>query len=199
MKKSGKNSKKNTVKTILTMIVLGCLIVGAYAYLANRDNSGKTENAVEKSEIEKILSKDLTKEYPPTPREVLKLYGRAVQAMHGEEITREESDGIGRFLRNLYDEELLANNSEKDYLATLWQEVTEYQEASRTVTGYAVENASDIVYFTDDKKECARVCATFTLHDGEVYNKTAEEFIVRKDSDGHWKIVGWRLMDGKDY
>ncbi len=179
------------------MIILGGLIFGGFMYLANREDEGKTEIEVELTEAEKLLDYDLVQEYPPTAREVVKYYARIVKCIHSEEMTDDVITKLGDNLLQLYSNELIELNTRDEYIQRLLTEVMEYQVLGKTVTSYAIDSADNIVTWTKDGVEFAKVYATFTTKEDTGFNRTYEEFILKKEAN-QWKILGWRLADQKD-
>ena len=50
-----------------------------------------------------------------------------------------------------------------------------------------------------DGREWASVHAVYTLKefDSATYNNTSEVYLLRKDSEGKWKIYGWQLDENQ--
>ncbi len=63
---------------------------------------------------------------------------------------------------------------------------------------YQIENAENMVSWTMEEQEYARLFASYTQQEERNYKKVYEEFILRKNTEGRWKILGWRLADGED-
>ena len=63
---------KNT-KFMIIIVVCVCVILGGYYYLTNRNNAKEEEN-ITLTEIQELTTKNLDKNFPATPREVVKLY-----------------------------------------------------------------------------------------------------------------------------
>jgi hypothetical protein len=193
-----KQSQKSTVKTVITMIIIGCLIFGVFMYFANQEDKEKVEADVVQTEVEKLLDEDLNQEYPPTAREVVKHYGRIVKCIHSEELSEEEITKLGDSILVLYSEELIKENSREEYIEQLLSEVGDYQKNDKTITSYAVDSAENIITWTEDGVDYARIIATFTMKEDTTFNKTFEEFLLKMDSQDQWKIIGWRLADQED-
>ena len=73
------------------MIVIILLIVavsGYYCYLVNRP----AENATEKelTAIDEVLLRNISKDYPPTVKEVVKYYNEITKCIYNEDCTQEE-------------------------------------------------------------------------------------------------------------
>ena len=67
---------KNT-KFVIIIVVCVCVILGGYYYLTNRNNAKEEEN-ITLTEIQELTTKNLDKNFPATPREVVKLYNRII-------------------------------------------------------------------------------------------------------------------------
>ena len=46
-----------------------------------------------------------------------------------------------------------------------------------------------------EENHFAKIIASYTMKEASDYKKTYEEFLLREDENGRWKIVGWRLTD----
>lgn len=198
MKGSKKSSKKNSVVTVIMMLVIGCVIVGTFAYLYNREEKEKAEPEIVLTEAQKLLEKDLESTYPATPREVVKLYNRFSMCIHNDELTDEEFEKLGEKVLILYDEELLEENPVDEYLMNLATEVAEYKKSERTIKSYSIDSGDNIITWKEDGKEYARLLATYSMKEGKEFNVVCQEFLLRKDEVGRYKIVGWRLADKSD-
>lgn len=192
------HSKKSSIKTILTMIIIVCIIFGAFVYFSNRKDEDHSEIAVEQTEAEKLLDKDTVEDYPPTAREVVKRYSRILKCIHGDELSTQQTKALGEEVLALYDGELLEQNPKDQYLDNLLNEIEEYKAVNRTVVSYAIDSGDNAVNWTKDGVDYSRILATYTLKEGSSYNKTCEEFILKKNTNDQWKILGWRLADKED-
>ena len=81
---------KKAIRIVIAIICMVSLVVGYYAYLSRRNDSTSAESNVELSEVQAIVSKNFTKEYPATPRAVVKWYNRIITAYYAEEYSQEE-------------------------------------------------------------------------------------------------------------
>ena len=95
--KTVKVKKKKSLFTIISMIVIALMIVGYYYYLTNRGAS-RTEEDTSNEEIltatQKVLLRDLSTNYPPTPREVVKYFSEITQCFYNEDNTEEDIEAI---------------------------------------------------------------------------------------------------------
>lgn len=85
--------KRNAVRVILALVVIG-LVVGAYYYFTVQKRAS-VEDAVELTEVQKVITKDLDANYPATPREVVKYYNRIVKCFYNETYTEDELYELG--------------------------------------------------------------------------------------------------------
>jgi hypothetical protein len=180
------------------MIILGGLIFGGFMHLSNRENEQRAENSTEQTEVEKLLDHDMEQDYPLTAREVVKYYARIVKCIHSEEVSDDVVTKLGDTILLLYSAELIVANPREEYSKRLLAEVKQYQLDGKKVTSYAIDSADNTVTWTKDGVEFARILVTFTTQEDTVFNRTYEEFLLKKDSQNRWKILGWRLASKED-
>ena len=100
---------KSVSKGVIVVGVLACICVGFYAYLSNR-SVPEEEEVIEVSVAQEVLLRDLTSQYPPSPREVVKYYSDLTLCLHNEKYSDEEFEKLALQARGLYDQELNDNN-----------------------------------------------------------------------------------------
>ena len=182
---------RRAIKGILIGLVLIALVVGYYFYLSNRkpkEAAEDTETTV--SAVQKLLLKNIDDDYPPTPREVLKLYSDITVCFYSEDYTDEELTQLALQIEKLYDEELIANNTPDQYQKNLRWDIKTMKDKNLRVTSYSVASATDVDYF-DAGGSWARLSCTYTIRSGKEAGLAREIFLLRKDDMGHWKIYGW--------
>ncbi len=184
---------KKALRIGIAIICMVTLVVGYYAYLSRRNDSISAEETVELSEVQAIISKDFKREYPATPRSVVKWYNRIVTAFYAEEYTQEELEKMADQARMLMDDELLEYNPRDTYLASLSLEIDDYHNRERVIVSSTVCDSSEVQYKTVNGYECAFVNTYYFIREGSSYTRTYEDFCLRKDSNGNWKILTWRL------
>ena len=64
-----------------------------------------------------------------------------------------------------------------------------------TISGYDLSSSTDVYYFTEKGDECARLYCIFNVKQGASSVPSMEQFVLRKDENGHWKILGWDLVN----
>lgn len=183
--------KKATPKLIITFICLMVLLVGYYAYLSNKEREEKAEAAL--SATQETLSRNLQKDYPPTPKEVIKYYNEIVKCLYNEEITEDEIDALGQKARELYDEELLEANDLGSYTLRLRQDVQTYKDSQRHIVTAIVASSTNVDFFEEDGFSFARLTSSYNIVEGEGKdsNITRQVYLLRKDEKNRWKIYGW--------
>jgi len=192
------NSKKNTIMTIVFVIVFAVAIFGAYFFVKNlsdKRSKEKAEKEAQPTEIQLILAIDINNNYPETARTLLKLYGRIVTAIYNDNPTDAELSGLQMQLRKLFDEELLEQNSIPAQLSSLKLDIMDYQDKGRKIESFQADSANNAEYSTVDEKKYCRMFTSVTLVEKSYVGKVYEEFILRQDQDGKWKILGWRRVD----
>lgn len=185
-------SKKRIIATVVGMCILAAVVISAFYILTKRQD--KSSESVAGSETEKIIAKDLKNNYPGTPREVLKIYSRITKCIYNETVSQEQLKQLAGQIRVLFDEELLSANPENEYMEDLQSEVNEYKEQKKSIVSYVVQKSSSVNKSTVEGKEYATILATYMVKEKNSYVKSYEEFILRQDDKGRWKILGFRLL-----
>ena len=167
---------KKTGIVILTIALIAA-ICGSF-YVVN--DKSKRANQKEKvlTEVQRITTKDLDKNYPQTPREVVKLYNRIVKCYYGMQYSDEELDALTDQALKLFDDELAANNPKDTY-----------KEQGITLAQTGVCDSNDVKYVTDNGSKIAYVKASYFMKEGSSYSKTYQEYVLRQDKEGCWRIL----------
>lgn len=186
---------KKYARIIGISVICIALIVGYYYYLSHKDKKD-VETDTKVGAVAEVLLEDLDKNYPPTPREVVKFYNQILTCFYNEDYDDDQLEALGEQARKLMDTELLNNNPKEIYLSSLKKEVEEYKEKGQTLADTTVSSSNEIDYKTVDGRECAFVTASYFIKEGNSYNRTYQEYVLRKDGDKNWKIVGYQLVKG---
>ena len=189
---SGKGAKGSTVKVVIIGIILVCIVIGYYYYLSNKEKKD-TDEVQKATAVQEALSYNFEKNYPPTPKEVVKLYGQITQCLHNETYTDEEFEKLALKIQNLYDEELIANKTRNQYLEDLKWDIKNVREQEIVISSFATGASTDVEYYSVDGHSFAKLPGTFTMRKGTFLEVTDEIFLLRKDADGRWKIYGWTV------
>ena len=118
--------KKGMKGLILTAIMI-LLVVGYYAYLSNK-TADNTEEVIQLTATQEVLSRDLQRSYPPSPKEVLKYYSDLTMSLYNEEHDDADVIALAQKARELYDADLLANQTEEQYIRMLAEDIDEYKK-----------------------------------------------------------------------
>ena len=188
----------STNKGVIIFVVLILLIVGFYYYLSNRPVSQPEETVPEievMTAVQQVLARDLSINYPPTPREVVKYYSEITQCFYNEELTEDDVYALGMKARELYDAELAANQTEADYIDSLKYDIEEFNRYKRTIVSYNPSSSVDVETFSEDGFEWARLYCNYGIKQNEILYNSNIVFILRKDENEHYKIYGWKLVE----
>ena len=186
-------------RSIIIVAIVVALIVAAFAYVSIR--TPKTvESTKEISELDELMSKNIQAVYPATPREVIKLYNRYVLYLHGEnnsKLSDDEVHKLGAKMRDLYDAELLEVNPEDTYFMNLNSELASYRDRSKVMLQANVCDSNEVEFIDINGAEGALAQASYFCKEGSKdFTRTYQQYLLRKDSNGNWKILGFVKMDG---
>lgn len=189
-------------KTRIIIIVIACvaLLVGGYSVWMNRNSNASSEN-VELTKVQQLITKDLSKSYPATPREVVKLYNEIITCFYSEDCTDVELEKLVDMTLLMMDEELAANNPKADYLKRVKAEIVSFKLAERTIVSYTLESSNEVEHGSIDGEESAIVQTSYFIKETKSnsqnpYSKTYQDYLLRKDTDGKWKILGFEKVKG---
>ena len=161
-----KKQSGSGIKVLIIGIVLVCFVLGYYYYLANKKTADSEKTPEKVTAVQEMLLYNFDRSYPPTPKEVVKLYGEMTQCLHNEEYTEEEFVALAMQIQNLYDAELIANKTENQYIEDLRWDINQFKEQEIVISSYAVSSAADVDYFSQDGFDWAKLYCSFTLRQG---------------------------------
>ncbi|MCR5107504.1 MAG: hypothetical protein K6B28_05010 [Lachnospiraceae bacterium] len=183
----------NVVKLIIVGVFCVLLIV-LFAFLINKRPS-KAENVTKSTPVQDLLAQNLNGNYPPTPKEVVKLYSEYTRCFYSETYTDEELEALALKSRELLDEELVGNQTDAEFLESLKTDIARYKQENRAISSYSVASAADVEYNTFDGHDWALLNCIYSMRVGTAIAPVNEQFLLRKDASGHWKIYGWQLVE----
>ncbi len=192
MKKSGMSSA--VVKSIV-MVVLGALIVLGLFFMFTRGKSTNNNENYELTVVDEITTTNLEKNYPADARKVVDLYSKIMQALYKEEYTEEQEDKMIEVLSGIFDDELLANQA--DLTNSIKSEVTLRKQGDYSISTYVVQGAEPEVTEIDGKKMCSVECL-YTLRQGTTRQLLYYQFVMRRDDNNNWKILGWTTKESDE-
>lgn len=177
-------------KNIIVFIVLIGIIFSLYFYL----NNNKQEDAVKtKTEVEKLLAKDLSSEYPATPTSVVKLSSRISKCLYNDKLNNEQVNELIVMIRKLYSKELLDNNPEEKYNKTFKSDIADYQDKKRKISDYRVDGNSQVNNWEKDGREYASLNVKYYVAEKKKHDDIYQNFILIKENS-QWKILGWKSI-----
>ena len=177
---------------ILTLAAV--IIIGVY-YYCSRVEKDNNEKITSNNEIVKITSKDLELNYPSTPKAVVTYYSDIISVIYKVDMNDEELEKVATQMRGLFDDELLLANTYNAYLDSLKVDIEIYKAADRYISGYKVENGYNIEYITYQNEDYAKIDVLYYVREGGDLKHVYEEYTLREDEDGKWKILFWELTD----
>ena len=183
-------------KGFIIIGILILLIVGYYYYLSNRQTQPQEEVTV--SKVQDLLLRDLERNYPPSPKEVVKYYFEITKCLYTEKLSNEDVEALAFKLEEIFDEELRAYQVKEEYLLNLKSEIAAFQESKSLILNYSTSSSTDVDYFTEDGYEFARLYGTFYLQVQKNLRSLENVFLLRKDENGHWKIYGWEQVEEQE-
>ena len=189
-------SKKERRNKMLIVVIGTIVLVALYFFFSNRDTNN-TEKAVLTEQVQKVIGTDLEMDYPGSPREVIILFNKIIDCYYEDELDDETLGKVMAQERVLFDQELLEANSFDAQLEGLKEEILDYKKSKRVIVSSSVAKSSTVEYWSKDSKDYAGIIASYTLKDKEV-TKTYERYILRKDDQGKWRILGWEVTSPPD-
>ncbi|MBR6281532.1 MAG: hypothetical protein IKR14_03410, partial [Lachnospiraceae bacterium] len=173
---------KNIIKYVIIGIVLAVLIVSYFIYLQKNPATSKTnDTSTQMSELDKVLTKDFSKDYPSTPREVVKWYNRILMLYYGEELDEGELDSLTSQAMALFDAELVENNPKEIYMTSVKAEIDDYKDKGRKLVTADVADSEDVVYETVRGDDMAYIVGHYFVKENTSYSDTYQKYALRKD------------------
>ena len=183
-------------RTIIVIAVLVALGLGYYYYLANKD-TGKdaTDIAADTSEVSVLISKDIMANYPESPKDVVNLYARITKAYYDTSLTDEQIEALGKQARLMFDDELKNTQTDADFYEKLKEDIGNYNSTKTRISSYVIQSAAKTKYSTFKDRQYASIALVYYLRQGDKLIDSPTKFTLRKDNDGHWKILFWELTE----
>lgn len=187
--------RKEMKKIVIIAILIGACIVYFYYLSLNSNKPADNKKTEEVAEAEKLINKDLDESYPKTPRETVKFYSRIITVFYNEKYTEDEQKLLAVQAQKLMDDELLEHNKFDEYYENLCEDIKEYKENNRKISSYLLDSSADVVYKTFQEKEYAYVNCIYFTKGKEGTSRSPEQYVLRKDEEGKWKILFWKLIE----
>lgn len=178
-----------------TTIVLLLVIVGLVYYTYLNNNASNRKEVSESTEVQQLLEYDFVNNYPKTVRETVKLHLNYLKNIYNDKFTEDELFTVNSQIRQLFDEDLLEINTQDKQLQGLKDEMLLYKENKQKFVSFSLAEGSQVQYNTEDDVEYAKIRVSLVVKVGSAPASVDEEYILRKDSEGKWKILGWQRTD----
>ncbi len=186
---------KKVLRVTVAIVIMAALVVGYYFFLSrNVKQKDKTDDTV--SEYAKIVNTDLVNDYPSTPRSVVKMYNRVITEYYAKDHEDEQVEKLCNQARMLFDDELLAQNPKEEFYKSVKADILTYKNRKARIAQSKVCSSNDVVYNKYNGYDIAYVWAYYFSKEGNDFTKTYQQYCLRKDKNGKWKILTWQLVDG---
>ena len=185
---------KRIVRAGIIALSLAVLAVGYYIYLSRMSQRTSADNAsTQQTELEQVLALDLVRDYPETPREVIKTFNRITALFYDEQLTSDQIEKLCDQMRVLMDQELAAKNPREEYIASVRVQIKNYKKSDSRLVSTKVASTSDIEKKKVGSDQMAYVEATYTIRQGKDISITHQKFALRRDHDGNYRILAFTL------
>lgn len=180
-------------RTLIIVAILVSLVVLYSYYLSEQNKTVKNKKNNEDKEFSKVLNRDLEKNYPATPREVIDYYSQLLSYIYSGDCSKENIEAAGKKCRALFDSELLERNPEEEYFENLKSDIEKYKQEGKTISAYILEKNGNVEYKTFQSHYYASVKCAYYVKGTKSTSRTIETYTLRKDNEGKWKILYWSL------
>lgn len=186
---------KKPKSAIFTVISISAVILVMIYVNQSKQAEKHKETTIEKlSEAERLLELDIENDYPQAPRDLAKLHGDITRLLYSG-VEDDEIKKLALRARDIYDDEFLTSNTEEQYLTDLYTDIALWLKLNRRIEYNLVVNEDKEELYEIDGKEYATAYVSFTITEK---GKTSElrRYIMRKDKEDKWKILGWEYITG---
>lgn len=181
---------------MFVLLVLVAVICGLFYYTYLYDNEKNKREVSSDDEINRLLNYDFDENYPKTVRETVKLYNKYLKYAYNGSFSEDELVKANQNMRQLFDEELLEYNPEEVQLDGLKSEIQHYEEEKQKFVSFSVAEGSQVETNKVKDVEYAKIKVTLVIQVKTTSSSVNEEYILRKDAEGRWKIMGWQPVEG---
>ena len=173
------------------------LLCGGFYFMKNSDGSQASKENL--TVVQRINEKNLTDDYPKTPRAVIKLYNQIITSYYSGNNTDDEFLDMAFFpVYIIFDQDLADNNSKDDYKKSVETSIADYKNRTFKIRQTNVCDSDDVKYLTDDSNgdKLAYVTASYFTEENKKFDKTYQMYVLRKDDNGDWKIRTFYKIKG---
>lgn len=191
---------KRRMRWLITLTLLAVVVVVWYYIDSNKaSENGDSKSSLVVSEVDKLVNKDLEKSYPYTAREVVQTFIRIQKCYYNEKMSDDEFVKLAFMATELFDEELKNANPFDEYYEELKTEVAQYKDEKKIINRTILDKTNEVVYSTVDEQKYASMNCIYYLKSKSGTSKVVETYILRKDEDDRWKILGWKEYEESEW
>lgn len=191
--------KKRMRWLVTVTLVMVAAVIAYYFYINKGEQSGNIGNENIVGEVDKVLNKDLEERYPYTVREVVQFFVRIQKCYYNEDYTEDELVKLAYKATELFDSELAGENPFDKYYENLKQEINLYKKTGKYIYKVMLAENSEVEYSTVDNQSYASMKCIYYLKDEKGTSKVEEIYVLRKDENDRWKILGWKEYEGSEW
>lgn len=189
---------KSSIKSTAIAIFFIVIVLMYFKHLVDTSNDRKVKN--NSTEIDKLCEYDMVKDYPKTPRDVVKLHCRFFKAFYIGDVDAKTRKNyvldddklavLNHQIRSLYSSELLSINLESDSLVNLKNSINNMKKEGYSYKNYVIPEHSQVKYYTQNGVEMATLEVELVMGTTEERGYVYVQYVLVKE-DGLWKILGW--------
>ncbi len=188
---------KKVIRAAILALSFAILVVGYYIYLSRTTAKTAADSAnTEQTELEQVLELYLVRNYPETPREVVKTYNRIIALFYREELSNSQLEQLCDKVRIMMDPELADRNPREDYIAKVRVQIKDYRKSEANFVSSKVASSSEVEKKKVDGDQMAYVGSTYTIRYKNEVQITHQKYALRKDHDGKYRILAF-TYDGE--
>ena len=191
-----KKKQQNPIKIMILGVIMAVMVLIYYFHLSK--HTAKVSEAKRLTEVDEVLLRNISTDYPPSPKEVVKYYAQITTCFYDGNYSDEQLRELAARSRELFDDELKGTQTDEDYLLDLKVDIDYYEQHNLKISSYATSSSVDVEYSKTPDGELASLYCLFNIREGTTLKSSNHLFILRKDPKGHWKILGWTLAPDED-
>lgn len=182
------------LKYLMTLALILVLGLTLYYFVVNKSNKNSDDSKeATVSAVEKMLSKDLEKNYPKSVREVLSVFISIQECYYNEDMSEDKLVQLAYQAMRLFDDKLVEANPFDKYYAELTKEIEQYKTEGKTLYRTILDKASEVEYSEIEGVKYAKINCIYYLKASKGTDKVTETYALRCDDEGNWKILGWQI------
>lgn len=175
---------------ILAVGMVCVMMVLYFSYITIRDQKHVTV----KPDVNALIQRDLKKDYPKKPEEVVNFYGEIVMVLLNEDVTTDQMNHLISKSRKLMDQELLESYSQAQYQKAIVTTQQKYQKKNMRMEVQEIDVKNNVVYEQKNKVQYCVVKQIYYTHRKSIYTKHQSKFMLRENKDGLWKIYSMNML-----